>query len=295
MKTIMTDGAHTIRDLFSLIEARLGPEAHRHRGVDAPGTRDRVIAGGSYAAPGTLVDGFRAGDSDTPLKGIVVAARASTAVLRRAVELGANLVISRTAFLGDYQDRPPAKPEPALAEKLDFIASNNLVVLRLHDPRTGPAGTAIATALAESIGLRSRLTGLNLADGLVYRTPPVTVLELVRRLKRALPTDTVRLVGDAAMTVTGVALASETNRPNALAPLISRRDVNLLIAGEVHETETVPYVMDSIALGQRKALVLVGVMAMEEPPARKLAEWLKTVTSTPVACVPTDEGFISVE
>ena len=53
---------------------------------------------------------------------MVVTARASTTVLRRAAELGANLVISRQAFLADSQDRPVARPEPALAEKLSLIA-----------------------------------------------------------------------------------------------------------------------------------------------------------------------------
>ena len=285
----------TGHELFDAIQAGLGPEAHRHRGVDAPGRRDTVIAGGSYRAPGALVDGFRAGDADVEIRGVVVAARASNGVLRRAVELGANIVISRQAFYGDSQDRPVSKPEPALAEKIAFIARNNLAVLRLQDPRIGPAGVAITTAFAEGAGLaRGRRTDLNPAEGLVYATAPTPVVEIVRRVKASVPTSTVRLVGDPQMPVRGVAVATETNRPNALAPLISRPDVNLLIAGEVHETETTPYVMDAIALGHRKALLLVGSIAMEEPPARRLAEWLRNLTDRPVTYVPSNEGLIEV-
>jgi putative NIF3 family GTP cyclohydrolase 1 type 2 len=148
--------------------------------------------------------------------------------------------------------------------------------------------------LGAAIGLGPPRRELNLADGLVYATPPVSTLDLVRRIKAALPTRTVRLVGDPAMPVAGVAIASESNRPNALAPLISRRDVNLLITGEVHETETTPYVMDAIALGQRKALLVVGSIAIEEPAARRLADWLKTLTDAPVTYVPSQEGLIEV-
>jgi len=90
------------------------------------------------------------------------------------------------------------------------------------------------------------------------------------------------------MTVRGVALATETNRPNALAPLLARGDVDLLIAGEVHETETAAYVLDAIALGMPKALLLSGSIALEEPPARALAEWLKAQVQLPVSYLPSE-------
>ncbi len=281
-------------DLFEAIKAGLGPEANRHRGIDSPARRDTAIAGGSYRAPGTLVDGFRAGDPDIEVTGVVVAARATTAVLRRANELGANIVISRQAFLGDSQDRPVGKPEPALAEKLAFIADNRIAVLRLQDPRVGKAGRAIAEALPTALGLSGPTPGLNLADGLIYANRHVPLLELLRRIKLALPTQTVRLVGDPRHRIQGIAFATETNRPNALNPLLARRDVEVLIAGEVHETETTAYVLDAIALGQNKALMLCGSIAMEEPSARLLAEWLTSLTGASVSYLPGFEGLTEI-
>lgn len=264
----------TCDNVFAMLQVQLGPEARRHLGIDAPARRDTAIAGGSYRAPGTLVDGFRAGDGDQPLTGIVVCARASTAVLHRAKERGANLVISRQAFLGDSQDRSVARPEPALAEKLKLIGDNGLCVLRLQDPRTGPAGRAITEALPRAIGLAAPVAGLNPAAGLVYHAAPVTVGALARQLKAALGSSAFRLVGNPNMPVRGIAFATETSRPNALVQLLSRPDVQLVVAGEVHETETTAYVLDAIALGQKKALLLPGSVVMEEPAAKALAEWL---------------------
>jgi putative NIF3 family GTP cyclohydrolase 1 type 2 len=286
--------AMTGHELFARIEQGLGPEARRHRGVDPPSRRDVAAAGGSYRAIGALVDGVRAGDGDVAVTGIVVAARASTAVLRRAVELGANTVISRTAFLGDSMDRPVSRPEPALAAKLEYIAANELAVLRLQDARIGAAGRAVTEAFPRAIGLGAPEPGADPASGLVYTSAPLRALELIRRTKAALPTQTVRFVGDPAMPVAGVAIATETNRPNALAPLMARPDVNLLICGEVHETETTAYVMDAITLGQPKAMLVVGSIAMEEPAARALAEWLVTMTDRPVNYIPSGEGLIDV-
>lgn len=281
----------TADDVFALIQRGLGPEARRHRGIDAPARRDTAIAGGSYRAPGTLVDGIRAGDGDTPVTGIVVAARASTAVLEQAAARGANLVISRQAFLGDSQDRPVARPEPALAAKLALIAARGLVVLRLQDPRTGPAGRAITAALPAAMGLPAPLATPDPAAGLVCRAAPASLLAVVRRLKAALPTRSVRLVGDPAMAVRGIAFATETSRPNALAPLLARPDVELLVAGEVHETETTAWVLDAIALGLPKALLLAGSIALEEPSARALAHWLARAVPVPVHYLPCPEGI----
>jgi len=281
-------------ELFELIQRGLGPEANRHRGVDAPARRDTAVAGGSYRAPGALVDGFRAGDGDAEVRGVVVTARASTRVLRHAADIGANLVISRQAFLGDSLDRPVARPERALAEKLALIEQAGLAVLRLQDPRLGPAGRAITEALPRAIGLNAPLRQPNPAAGLVYRTAPTRLGDIVRRIKAATGSAAVRLIGDPAMAIRGLALATETSRPNALAPLLARGDVDLLVAGEVHETETSAYVLDAIALGRPKALLLAGSIALEEPPARRLAEWLKGLAPVPVTWLPSDVALTEV-
>ncbi|MFM5894695.1 MAG: hypothetical protein ACKOQM_09745, partial [Novosphingobium sp.] len=186
------------------------------------------------------------------------------------------------------------KPEPALAEKLALIEDSGIAVLRLQDPRVGPQGRAIAEALPRAIGLKRPKPGLNLAEGLVYGAVPGSVGSLAQRIKAALGTTTVRLVGDPATLAHGVAFATETSRPNALAPLISRTDVNLLIAGEVHETETTAYVLDAIALGQRKALLLVGSIEIEEPAASALADVLGKLVAQPVTYLRSAPALVDV-
>jgi len=283
----------TGHDLFAAIQRELGPEARRHRGVDAPTRRDLAPAGGSYRAIGALVDGIRAGDGDVPLTGVFVCARASMAVLEQAVALGANCVISRSAFLGDSQDRPVSKPEPALAAKLDYVAAHRLMVLRLQDVRTAPTGMAIVTALAGAAGLGAPLPADDPAAGLVWRVKAASLGQWAGRFRKALGGGPLRLVGDPDLAVTGIAMATETSRPNALNPLIARPDVNLLVCGEVHETETTAYVLDAIALGQHKALLIAGSVAMEDAAARRLAQLLPAITKVPVHYVPVSDGIFA--
>jgi hypothetical protein len=131
-------------------------------------------------------------------------------------------------------------------------------VLRLQDPRLDPAGRAITEALPRAIGLRAAQSGPNPATGLIYRTPPTALADLVRRIKSATGSAAVRLIGDPAMVVRGMALATETNRPNALAPLLA--------VGEVRR------------IGQ----------GLEEPPAHSLARWLEGQVRVPVTWLRSD-------
>ena len=56
--------------------------------------------------------------------------------------------------------------------------------------------------------------------------------------------------------------------------------VELLIAGEASEWETVEYVRDASAQGRHKALILLGHEVSEEPGMEKCAEDLRSVFPT---------------
>jgi len=65
-------------------------------------------------------------------------------------------------------------------------------------------------------------------------------------------------------------------------------DVQVLIAGETHEWETVEYVTDAYTEGRAKALILLGHVPSEQAGMEECARWLRTfVTGVPVEFVPT--------
>jgi hypothetical protein len=53
--------------------------------------------------------------------------------------------------------------------------------------------------------------------------------------------------------------------------------VDVVVAGEVREWETVEYARDTIASGQRKGLILTGRVLSEEPGMRACATWLEAL------------------
>jgi hypothetical protein len=56
-------------------------------------------------------------------------------------------------------------------------------------------------------------------------------------------------------------------------------DVDVIIAGEVREWESVEYVRDQAFSGAHKGLILVGRVVSEEPGMELCANWLKTFIS----------------
>jgi hypothetical protein len=54
-------------------------------------------------------------------------------------------------------------------------------------------------------------------------------------------------------------------------------NVDVVIAGEVREWESVEYARDAVESGQRKAMILVGRIVSEDPGMQVCANWLKTL------------------
>jgi putative NIF3 family GTP cyclohydrolase 1 type 2 len=73
---------------------------------------------------------------------------------------------------------------------------------------------------------------------------------------------------------------------------LERPDVDVLVAGESAEWETVEYVRDAAAQGRRKALILIGHEASEEPGMEWCAKWLQGIfPNIPVEFIPAGTPF----
>jgi putative NIF3 family GTP cyclohydrolase 1 type 2 len=59
--------------------------------------------------------------------------------------------------------------------------------------------------------------------------------------------------------------------------MLERDDVQVLVAGEASEWETVEYARDAVAQGRQKTLILLGHEVSEEGGMKYCAEWLKGV------------------
>lgn len=266
--------------------------------------RVQSALGGQWVADG--VDGFKAGDPNTPVTGIVTTAMATMDVLKQAAQNGANLIFTHepTFFCrrdGPALPRPAGGPagrpgdfpglsadDPVYLAKKEFINKNGLVVFRLHDNWLSRRSSDMTAGLAEVLGWAKNRVRPD--DGL-YEIPSAPAEATVALIREKLKLrGGLRAVGDRTATVKRVLLL-----PGFTTPAVMRkryREADLTITGEVREWENTFYAADVFTVGERRGLVTVGRVVSEDPGMRVCAEWLETVvTEAPVRWIPAGDLY----
>ena len=236
------------------------------------------------------VDTFKAGDPSTVVTGIVTTALASLDVLGRAAKAGANLIVScePTFYARADSPTPPARPDPGpgastsspqpasdpvFSAKDAFIKKHNLVVWRFSDHWRLRAPDPFAQGLANMLGWSKFSES---SDPRRLSIPETSLDALVLHVKRSLKVrGGMRIVGDPQLRIRKVALLPGSTPIAASVEVLP--GVDAIIAGEVREWESVEYVRDTLALGGKKALTLVGRIVSEGPGMQVCAQWLKTI------------------
>jgi putative NIF3 family GTP cyclohydrolase 1 type 2 len=239
------------------------------------------------------VDTFKGGDPNTKVTGIAVTMMATMDVLQRAAAKGENLVITHEPTFFDHLDvsnqLPQGDNDPVFAEKRRFIEDHHLVVWRFHDywHRRSPDG--ILTGVIKQLGWEKYQDAKN---PYLFTIPETTVGQIADELKKKLGIYLMRVVADRDMKVKRLAFSPGSAGFRREAGALEMPDVELLIAGESREWETVEYVADAIAQGRHKALILLSHVPSEQPGMDECTTWLKTfVTEVPVEFVPTKDPF----
>jgi putative NIF3 family GTP cyclohydrolase 1 type 2 len=237
------------------------------------------------------VDTWKAGDPATAVRGIVTTSMATLDVLAQAVKAGANFVITYeptfyskadsatpTARRGGPGTVPAASapvqaPDPVFAAKNDFIKKNNLVVWRFSDHWRLHKPDPLTQGLTDALGWS---TFRAVDDPTRVTIPSLTLDALASDLKKKLNArGGVRVVGDPQLKVQKIGLLPGTTPIQAALKTLP--DVDVLIAGEVREWESVEYARDKVTAGEKKGLILIGRVVSEDPGMNVCAKWLKTI------------------
>ncbi len=238
------------------------------------------------------IDGFKAGNPDTPVTGVATTMMATWDVLHKAVASSKNLIITHEPTFYDHFDKAPALErvkDPVLEEKQAYIKQHNLVIWRFHDHWHMRQPDGVTAGVLRWLGWEKALVP---ESGNRVRLPQSTVAAVAAEVKKKLNANAVRLIGDPRMKVTKAALIVGAAPSAMQMQALERDDVELLIIGETREWETAEYVRDASAQGKRKALIVVGHVPSEQPGMDECARWLKTfVTEVPVEFIPATDPF----
>ncbi len=243
--------------------------------IRAPLTAQQIVdqiksrIGTDWKADG--VDTFKAGDPTTPVKGIATSAMATMDVLKESIKAGANLIITSEPTF--YSRADTARTDVISTAKKDFILKNQLVVWRFSEHWRQRMPDPVTAGLAEALGWgKLRATD----DPRRVAIPNTSMDALVSDVKKKLNSrGGIRVVGDPKLNVTKVGLLPGTTAIQAAIGLFPLVDV--IIAGEVREWETVEFARDKVSASERKSLVLLGRVVSENPGMNECAKWLKEV------------------
>lgn len=251
-----------------------------------------IVATGATPPPGT-VDTLKAGDPNTVVTGIVTTFMDTYPVLEQAVATGKNLIITHEpTFYNHLDDQSGLAADPVLQQKLAYIREHHLVVWRFHDTWHLRQPDGILAGMVDQFGWKSYQ---NSADPHLFTLPPSTVGQIAASLQARTGARAIRIVGDPAMPVTQVALFPGASGAEKQIKALEQNNVQLLIAGEAREWETVPYVQDAAAEGRGKALILLGHEVSEEAGMDECTRWLRNLfPGMSVTFVPAGEPFQTV-
>ena len=254
---------------------------------------ERIIAATGATPPAKTVDTLKAGDPNTMVTGIATTFMDTYPVLEKAVAGGKNLIITHEpTFYNHLDDQAPLANDPVQEQKLAYIREHHLVVWRFHDTWHARRPDGILAGMVSQFGWSGYQSS---TDPNHFTLPATTVARVAASLQARTGDRAIRIVGDPSMPVTEVALMPGAAGSDRQIKALEDENVQLLVAGESREWETVPYVVDAAAQGRHKALILLGHVVSEEAGMDECARWIKTLfPSMPVAFIPAGEPFHTV-
>jgi putative NIF3 family GTP cyclohydrolase 1 type 2 len=241
---------------------------------------------------GQTVDVFKTGDPETPVTGIVTTMFATMDILKQAVAMGCNLIITHEPTFYNHLDDTSAlvgTHNPIYAEKRKFIEDNHLVIWRFHDHIHMMNPDEIIAGVVHRLGWEK----YEVKPGISYFVMPETsIRDIAVTVKKSLGISMLRVIGNPDLKVTKVAFAPGAPGSEVQMAALAREDVELLLIGESREWETIEYARDATEQGKHKAMIILGHVPSEEAGMEECARWLKTfIGEVPVNYIQTPEPF----
>ena len=246
-----------------------GIDAFTGKPIEEETTRDKVLYG----------------NTDQVCTGIVTCIWPTADVIRRAQELGANLVISHEAIFwnhGDHQE--PVADNRVFIAKRDLLDQWGGAVWRCHDWIHSGVPLEADGSLADGIfyGLAWKLGWLDHRVGdrskcMDFQVPKMSARDLARLMVERLELEGTRIVGDPNASVGHVRIPMHVMGGPAdteLANTADAEDIDALVCMEFIDFTTCEYVRDAAQLGQNKCAILIGHFNLEEPGMEYMAAWL---------------------
>ena len=243
-------------------------------------------------------DHLMIGDPEMEVNGIVTTFMATVDVIRKAKELGANMIITHepTWFTGpDKEDW--LTDDPVYLAKKKMIEDMGIAIWRFHDHMHAGTEDGIYRGFDEEFGWEKYREKEGRGFGASYEIPETTLEGLAQFFKDKLQMDVIQLVGNPEMKVkrVGVLVGGGSlglGVENMPMIYMKEKNIDVCVCGDITEWTLSAYVRDAAQLGLDKGMIVLGHERSEECGMKHLPKWLKSITKDiPVTFVDAGEPF----
>jgi len=214
----------------------------------------------------TCLDQIVYGDTASLCTGVILTAHASIGVIKQAIKIGANLIITHEPSFYTCNDRLEWLNEnEVFLYKKKLLDDNNITIWR-HNVSGGPAYNYFGAA--KTLGWENYTT-----DYRTYTIPETTVKELTEFLVDKLNLNGARYVGNPGAKVRNIYLGDNIGGGvDEQIPINRMREnIDVLIPLESWDWTTPAYVLDASQLGYNKAIIGLGAYNVREAGVKYLS------------------------
>ena len=222
-------------------------------------------------------DDYKCGDPEVECTGVVTALTPNISVIRKAIELGANLiVVHEPTFYTSADEAGWFEPfeNSVYEEKQKLLDDHGIVVWRDH-------------------------------DHWIIHFEPCTLRQLCNHLINSIGMNGTRIIGDPEAIVSSAALVGHlypmdyhkkdgTSGEYGVSIInVLEKQADVIIPGEVIDWTVLSYVRDAIELGKTKAVINLGHFNWEELGMKYMKDWLSELVDEdlPVTYVPSGDMY----
>ena len=259
-------------------------------------------------------DIYTSGGPDTEVTGIVTTFMANSDVIKEAISLGANMIVTHEpTFFTGWDTIDWLENDPVYKEKRKLMDDNNMVIWRYHDHMHMKKPDGIYEGLNYELGWEDYVEKASVPEGEngnpggfsknlenfggIYVIPETTVGELTNFFKEKLSMDVVQIVGDPNMKCSRVGIlvgggSLGLGKEEMPAQVMRKRNLDVMVCGEITEWTFCSYVDEAYRLGFNKAAIILGHERTEEWGMKYMAKWLgDLVPELPITFVDAKEPF----
>lgn len=246
----------------------------------------KEIPGGARSQ---TVDTIKSGSGSQEVTGIVSTMFATVKIIEEAARRKANFIIAHEpTFYNHTDDTNWVANNAIVKQKQELLEKHKIAVWRFHDYWHTIRPDGVLHGVLKKTGWASYYqAGSNLIT-----IPTVSLQNLAEHFKKSLGISHVKVIGNLAQNCQRIGLIPGAAGGQAHLRLVESEHPDVLVVGEVHEWETAEYIRDTLALGGKTSLIILGHSVSEEPGMSWLAEWLQPkIPNIPITHIESGDPF----